>query len=176
MRSIPGGYAMGVLQHTDTDTAVSGRSYTIADYILAKMKAEGVSQRTISLNTGYSKSRVNRILRSEGRLPIKIVEANAILGSMGLGQFEVALANEIIQSRPPISADEMAAVLSLIAVVIEGLPTKIASLLETIDGLECSDIRREHGVRVHNAIFDMLKALYTRLIERKDERMDFTKF
>lgn len=167
---------MGVVQHGDTDTAVSGRSYTIADYILAKMKAGGVSQRTISLNTGYSKSRVNRILRNDGRLPITIVEANTILGSMGVGQFEVALANEVIQSRPPISSDEMAAVLSLIAAVIEGLPAKIASLLGTIDGLESSDIRKEHGVRVHNAIFDMLKALYTQLIERKDERLDYTKF
>lgn len=167
---------MGLLQQGDADSDATGRSYTIADYILARMKADGVSQRTISYKTGYSKSRVNRILRANDRLPITIAEANIILGSMGVGQFEVALANEVIQSRPPISADEMAAVVSLIAAVIEGLPAKIASLLETINGLECSDIRKEHGVRVHNAIFDMLKALYTQLIERKDERIDFTKF
>ena len=167
---------MGLLQQGDADAEMSGRSYTIADYILARMKADGVSQRTISYKTGYSKSRVNRILRTNDRLPITIAEANIILGSMGVGQFEVALANEVIQSRPPISADEMAAVVSLIAAVIEGLPAKVASLLETINGLECSDIRKEHGVRVHNAIFDMLKALYTQLIERKDERIDFTKF
>ncbi len=55
-------------------------------------------------------------------------------------------------------------------------PQKIASLLELIEGLESSDIRKEHGIRVRNAIFDMLKALYTDLTERKDERIDCTKF
>jgi hypothetical protein len=112
----------------------------------------------------------------DGRLPITIVEANIILGSMGVGQFEVALANDVIQSRPPISANEMAAVVSLIAAVVEGLPAKVASLIDTINGLEFSDIRAEHGIRVHNAIFDMLKMLYTQLIERRDERIDHTKF
>jgi hypothetical protein len=160
----------------DTDADMSGRSYTIADYILAKMKAEGVSQRSISVSTGYSKSRVNRILKCDGRLPITIVEANEILGAMGVSQYEVALANEVIRNRPPISSEEMAAVVSLVAVVLEGLPTKIASLLETVDGLQSSDIRKEHGVRVRNAIHDMLEALYTTLIKRKDERIDFTRF
>lgn len=95
---------------------------------------------------------------------------------MGVGHLEAALANELIQNQASVDADGMAVVLSLIAVVVDGLPTKIASLLDLIDGLEFSDIRKEHGIRVHNAIYDMLKALYTDLSERKDERIDFARF
>lgn len=168
---------MGALKNeTGVDAQVSQAPYTIADYINVRAKADGLSQRTIATNTGYSRSRINRILREEDRLPISIIEANTILASMGVGQLEVALANEVIQNNTPIDADGMSVILSLIAVMVDGLPTKIASLLELIEGLESSDIRKEHGIRVRNAIFDMLKALYTDLTDRKDERIDYTKF
>lgn len=168
---------MGALKReVGSDTEEPRGPYTIADYINARAKADGLSQRAIAASTGYSRSRINRILREEGRLPISIVEANTILATMGVGQLEVALAHEVIHNNEPINAEGMAVVLSLIAVVVDGLPTKIASLLELIDGFETSDIRKEHGIRVHNAIYDMLKALYTELTGRKDERLDYTKF
>jgi len=168
---------MGALKHgSGSDTQVSGGPSTIADYINARAKADGLSQRTIATNTGYSRSRVNRILRDEDRRPISLKEANGILASMGVGHLEVALANEVIEKDAGINTDEMGIVLSLIAVMVDGLPTKIASLLVLIDGFESSDIRKEHGIRIHNAIYDMLKVLYTDLTERKDERLDFTKF
>ncbi len=168
---------MGALKHTvGLDREMSNSPYTMADYINLRAKADGLSQRAIAASTGYSRSRINRILRSEDRLPINTIEANTILRSMGVGHLEVALANELIQNQASVDADGMAVVLSLIAVVVDGLPTKIASLLDLIDGLEFSDIRKEHGIRVHNAIYDMLKALYTDLSERKDERIDFARF
>lgn len=52
----------------------------------------------------------------------------------------------------------------------------MASLLEVVSGLQSEDIRKEHGVRIHNAIFEMLKDLYTDLIGRKDDRLDHTKY
>ncbi len=168
---------MGALDHEiGSDTKVSRGPYTIADYINARARADGLSQRTIAANTGYSRSRVNRILRDEDRRPISLVEANTILASMGVGPLEVALANEVINKNTSINADEMGIVLSLVAVMVDGLPIKIAALLEIIDGFESSDIRKEHGIKLHNAIYDMLKSLYTDLTERKDARIDYTKF
>ncbi len=116
---------MGALKNeTGVDVQVSRGPYTIADYVNARAKADGLSQRTIATNTGYSKSRINRILREEDRLPISIIEANTILASMGVGQLEVALANEVIQNNTPIDTDGMSVILSLIAVMVDGLPTK----------------------------------------------------
>lgn len=168
---------MGALQKVTESSAPALRGpYTIADYIVARMKAEGLSQRTVAKNTGYDRCRINRILREENRLPISIVEAEAILASMGAGALEVALANDMITNNEPVSAEDMAAVVALIAVVVQGLPMKVASLLEVVSGLQSEDIRKEHGVRIHNAIFEMLKDLYTDLIGRKDDRLDHTKY
>lgn len=158
------------------DTRDSGCRYTIADYINVRAKAAGLSQRAIAAMTGIDRSRINRVLREDDRLPISVGEATIILGSMGVGHLEVALANEFIESSSDIDFDEMATILSLIAGVVDGLPTKLASLLEKIDGLEASDIRREHGVRVQMAIVEMLKALYTTVTVRKNERIDPMKF
>ena len=168
---------MGALQKVTESSAPALRGpYTIADYIVARMKAEGLSQRTVAKNTGYDRCRINRILRDENRLPISIVEAEAILASMGAGALEVALANDMITNNEPVSAEDMAAVVALIAVVVQGLPMKVASLLEVVSGLQSEDIRKEHGVRIHKAIFEMLKDLYTDLIGRKDDRLDHTKY
>lgn len=160
----------------DYDPQASRCRFTMADFINVRAKAAGLSQRAIANMTGLDRSRINRLLREDDRLPMSIGEANTILGAMGFGHLEVALANELIESNPDVDFDEMASILSLIACVVDGLPTKIASLVEMIEGLESSDIRREHGVKVQSAIFDMLKALYTDLSRRKDFRIDYTKF
>lgn len=168
---------MGALKHEDESEAVVLRGpYTIADYIVARMASDGLSQRNVATKTGFSRSRINRVLRDIERLPISIVEANTILGSMGVGQLEVALANEMIQTKAPVSNEEMGVIIALIAVVVDGLPTKVASLLGVIEGLECSDIRKEHGLRIHNAIYEMLRDLYTDLTARKDLRIDYSRY
>jgi transcriptional regulator with XRE-family HTH domain len=119
---------MGALQKVTESSAPALRGpYTIADYIVARMKAEGLSQRTVAKNTGYDRCRINRILRDENRLPISIVEAEAILASMGAGALEVALANDMITNNEPVSAEDMAAVVALIAVVVQGLPMKVGA-------------------------------------------------
>jgi len=168
---------MAAVQQLVEATAEALRGpYTIADYIIARAETAGLSQRAIAKNTGYSRCRINRILRETDRLPISIVEANAILASMGAGQIEIALANDMIVSKQPVNSAEMAKVIALITVILDGLPMKLASLLDVVDGLQCEDIRKEHGVRIHNAIYEMFKDLYTDLIERRDDRIDHSKY
>jgi transcriptional regulator with XRE-family HTH domain len=165
---------MEVLRHEVNPT--SSRPYTIADFIVSKMDNVGVSQRSLAARTGYSRSRINRILREEDRLAITMVEAHTILASLGVGELEAALAQEVIRDKAPVTSREMEVVVSLIAVVFGGLATKIASLVDVVDGLEFGDIRREHGLRVQKAIFEMLKDLYTDLMHRKDDRIDHTRY
>jgi transcriptional regulator with XRE-family HTH domain len=165
---------MEVLQHEVNTT--SNRPYTIADFIVSKLDSVGVSQRSLAARTGYSRSRINRILREEDRLAITMVEAHTILASLGVGELEAALAQEVIRDKAPVTSREMEVVVSLIAVVFGGLATKIASLVDVVDGLEFGDIRREHGLRVQKAIFEMLKDLYTDLMQRKDDRIDHTRY
>ncbi|MGK6324723.1 hypothetical protein ACMGDM_16795 [Sphingomonas sp. DT-51] len=165
---------MEVLQH-EVDPP-SSRPYTIADFIVSKMNTIGVSQRSLAARTGYSRSRINRILREGDRLPITMVEAQAILASLGVGELEAALAQEVIRDKAPVTSREMEVVVSLIAVVFGGLATKIASLVDVVEGLEFGDIRREHGLKVQKAIFEMLKDLYTDLMQRKDDRIDHTRY
>lgn len=162
------------LQHEVNPT--SSRPYTIADFIVSKMDNVGVSQRSLAARTGYSRSRINRILRDEDRLPITMVEAHTILASLGVGELEAALAQEVIRDKAPVTSREMEVVVSLIAVVFGGLATKIASLVDVVEGLEFGDIRREHGLKVQKAIFEMLKDLYTDLMQRKDDRIDHTRY
>ncbi|MBB3350006.1 helix-turn-helix transcriptional regulator [Sphingomonas sp. BK069] len=165
---------MELLQHEVDPT--SSRPYTIADFIVSKMDNVGVSQRGLAARTGYSRSRINRILREEDRLPITMVEAHRILASLGVGELEAALAQEVIRDKAPVTSREMEIVVSLIAVVFGGLATKIASLVDVVEGLEFGDIRREHGLKVQKAIFEMLKDLYTDLMHRKDDRIDHTRY
>jgi transcriptional regulator with XRE-family HTH domain len=165
---------MELLRHEVDPT--SSRPYTIADFIVSKMDNVGVSQRSLAARTGYSRSRINRILREEDRLPITMVEAHTILASLGVGELEAALAQEVIRDKAPVTSREMEVVVSLIAVVFGGLATKIASLVDVVEGLEFGDIRREHGLKVQKAIFEMLKDLYTDLMQRKDDRIDHTRY
>lgn len=153
-------------------------SPNIVDFILAKMEARGMSRRALAEAAGVHRSRVQRVLHPNvmKRTPIRLSETVELLGALGVGHYEVALANELLSEPSAPAPDSLAKVIALVSVIFDGLPSEIISMVGLIDGLEYDDIREIHGKRIQAAMIEMMRDLYTEMVDRRYRRIDHTAY
>lgn len=150
----------------------SGDDTRIVDVILERMASRHVSVRTLCLQTGIKKSRAFNILHRDPlkRHPIRIDEKAAILQVIGLTVVEAALAADIIAS-PDREQTGQGSIATMLGQLLDGLPADIAQMVEHIDGVDFSDIRPEHGLRLRALLLRFLEKHYTDIGTRRLDRM-----
>ena len=149
----------------------SGEDTRIVDVILERMAARQVSVRTLCAQTGIRKSRAFNILHRDPqkRHPIRIDEKAAILQVVGLTVIEAALAADIIAS-PNREQCGQGSIATMLGQLLDGLPADIAEMVEHIDGVDFSDIRPEHGLRLRSLLLRFLEKHYTDIGARRLDR------
>lgn len=154
----------GETEHPAEDTRV-------VDVILDRMAARQVSVRRLSAQTGIRKSRAFNILHRDPqkRHPIRLDEKAAILQVVGLTVIEAALAADIIAS-PEREQTGQGSIATMLGQLLDGLPADIAQMVEHIDGVDFSDVRPEHGLRLRALLLRFLEKHYTEIGVRRLER------
>lgn len=145
----------------------------LADFILARIEADGTSTRQISAKTGIGRSRLHAVLhtRPEKRPPMRLDETAAVLDAIGVSQLEATLAADLMKSANEASVHDVCKIASMLSELLHGLPEQLADIVEHIDGLEYGDIRREHGKRVRALVVKVLTDEYTDMVQRREFRI-----
>ena len=148
-----------------------GEDTRIVDVILERMAVRQISVRTLCAQTGIRKSRAFNILHRDPqkRHPIRIDEKAAILQVVGLTVIEAALAADIIAT-PDREQCGQGSIATMLGQLLDGLPADIAEMVEHIDGVDFSDIRPEHGLRLRSLLLRFLEKHYTDIGARRLDR------
>jgi hypothetical protein len=140
--------------------------------ILERMAALQISVRTVAVKTGIKKSRANNILHRDPRKrhPLRLDEKAAILQVVGLTVVEAFLAADIVTA-PDGEAAGQGSVASMLAQLLDGLPADIVQMVEHIDGVDFSDVRPEHGIRLRALLLKFLEKHYQDIGDRRLRRL-----
>lgn len=148
-----------------------GDDTRVVDVILERMAALQISVRMLAVKTGIKKSRANNILHRDRykRHPLRLDEKAAILQVVGLTVVEACLAADIIIA-PEGEPAGQGSVATMLAQLLDGLPADIVQMVEHIDGVDFSDIRPEHGLRLRALLLKFLEKHYTDIGVRRLDR------
>lgn len=150
-----------------------GDSAGVVDVILDRLESRRISVRMVSAQTGIKKSRASNILHRDPRKrhPMRIDEKAAILQVVGLTYIEAALAADIMAT-PEREQSGQGSIATMLDQLLEGLPSDIAELVEHIDGVDYSDVRPEHGIRLRALLLRFLEKHYKDIGDRRLRRFD----
>ena len=160
-------------KHVCEEPEQFGDDTRVVDVILKRMAARQISVRMLAAKTGIKKSRANNILHRDPhkRHPLRLDEKAAILQVVGLTVVEAFLAADIITA-PDGEAAGQGSVASMLAQLLDGLPADIVQMVEHIDGVDFSDIRPEHGLRLRALMLKFLEKHYSEVGARRLRRLD----
>lgn len=151
---------------------LSAPSPGLVDFIVHRLQAGDISHRQLAGWTGLGKSRLGTTLHLDPRKrrPMRLDEVVKVLDALDIDRLEAHLANELLSQDRLAGDRDRDRLIEMVSELVRGLPTKIADVLEHIDGLDGADIRREHGRRLQAAIIELVKAEYTEIVRRRDMR------
>lgn len=150
--------------------SLSPSSAGLVDFIVHRLQLADISHRQLAAWTGLGKSRLGVTLHQDPRKrrPMRLDEVVKVLDVLDIDRLEAHLANELLaRDRDASNRDRL---IEMVSELVRGLPTKIADVLEHIDGLDGADIRREHGRRLQATIIELVKTEYTEIVRRRDMR------
>lgn len=158
---------------TTEDGRIDSGSSRLIDFVLTRAKAQNLSVREIANICGIKRGRCANILHqnSEKRHPFRVNEIELILIAVKIDQIEAVLATEMLSSNSSIDEEGIHRVVSLLSEFVRGLPTRVADIVEHMQGLEYDDLKKEQGRWLQVAVCGILEGEFSDVVKRRNSRL-----
>lgn len=137
--------------------------------ILQVMAEKETAQRKLALKTGISKTRIALLLHSNPakRPPMTLREFQAILHALDINIIQAIIHVETFHGLELLEEERYATLIAMLCEVFKGLPKKVIAVLEEIDGLDGSEVRKEWAGPLQKAVVKRLTDEILAVMERR---------
>ena len=154
---------------------------TQQDYVplIRQMMAErGTAQRWLARKTGISKTRLGLLLHSdpEKRSPMTVAELETILHGLDMDIVQAFVRLKAFAGLEILQRERYATLIFMLCEVFVGLPRKVIEILEELEGIDGSEVRKEWAGIVQKGVVKQLTEEVVRVLKRRSmiaERDDF---
>ncbi len=162
------------LQFSEPVTDASATAASYPDYIIAKLRLDGHSQRWLADETGISRSRMQRLLCGDPtqRKPLRLQEKQAIFDVLKIDYYTATLATELMGLIPDEEFEATVRIASMLSGLFRGLAGQVATAIRHIDGFEHYDIRPEYGDVMKAAVVRTIEKNFREIANRRGLRLD----
>ena len=181
VRAVLGGemssFAIVVAQAVETERSEE----TQRDYIplIRQMMAEkGTAQRWLAGKTGISKTRLGLLLHSDPkkRSPMTVAELETILHGLDMDIVQAFVRLKAFEGLEILQRERYATLILMLCEVFVGLPRKVIEILEELEGIDGSEVRKEWAGIVQKGVVKQLTEEVGRVLKRRSmiaERDEF---
>lgn len=137
--------------------------------ILRIMAQHGMPQRMLANRTGISKSRLGVLLHSDSakRATMTVGELEIILHALNINLVQAFVHIETFPS-PRLAEDARhAPLITMLCDMFISLPRKLIEVLDTVDGLDGSEVRREWALPLQKAVIKRIAQEVLAVTERR---------
>lgn len=122
--------------------------------ILQTMAATDIAQRKLAARTGISKSRLGVLLHSNPgkRSPMTLDEFQMILHALDTNIIQAFIRVETFAAVEDLRQNHHATLIAMLCDVFISLPKKLIEVLDALDGLDGSEVRKEWGPPLQKAV------------------------
>lgn len=122
--------------------------------ILQTMAATDTPQRKLAAKTGISKSRLGVLLHSnpQKRSAMTLDEFQMILHALDTNIIQAFIRVETFREIEELRQSHHATLIAMLCDVFISLPKKLIEVLDTLDGLDGSEVRKEWGPPLQKAV------------------------
>ena len=148
------------------------QSFGFVDYVLCRMKQDGLQYRDLAIKIGLSKTRTHNVFHPEPskRRPLYVHEFRAVAAALDLSPLEAALVSDLYSETG--SANEgVESQIKLYAGVINRFHGHMKEVVDRLGGLEWDDIRASHGEWIIDLIMAQIESAYADFADRKEVRL-----
>ena len=169
--------AIVVAQAVETTRSVQ----TKRDYVplIRQMMADkGIAQRQLARETGVSKTRLGLLLHSDPkkRSPMPVAELETILHALDMDIVQAFVRLKAFEGLEILQRERYATLILMLCEVFVGLPRKVIEVLEELEGIDGSEVRKEWAGIVQKGVVKQLTEEVGRVLKRRSmiaERDDF---
>lgn len=150
----------------------SGGDEARRDYIpliLQIMADRETAQRSLALKTGISKSRLALLLHRNPakRCRMSVEEFDKILHALGTTIVRALMRDEIFRDVEPMDRDRYEGVVEFVCEFMVGLGQNIIEALETIGGIDGSEVRKEWAATLKKGVTKQVALAVADLMRRR---------
>lgn len=137
--------------------------------ILQSMADAGLTQRMLAARTGISKSRLGLILHGdpEKRSPMTVTEFETILDALGINMVQAYIRSETLQGLELEQRERYAILIAMLCEVFVGLPRKLIDVLDELNGIDGSEVRKEWASPLQKAVVKRITEEVIAITERR---------
>lgn len=152
---------------TDLGNAVAGRDYV--PLILRTMAETDTAQRKLACKTGISKTRLGVLLHRDAakRAPMTVSEFETILHALDTNVVQVFIRFETFPHAEPMTDERYATLIVMLCEFFVSLPKKLIEVLDALDGLDGSEVRKEWASPLQKAVIKRLSDEVLAVTERR---------
>ncbi len=137
--------------------------------ILHMMGREGMGQRSLSLKTGISKTRLGVLLHRDPakRASMTVAELETILHALDTNIFQAVILMETFASETPTSDERYATLIVMLCEFFMSLPRKLIEVLDALEGSDGSEVRREWASPLQKVVVKRVTEEVVAVTERR---------
>ncbi|WP_249341748.1 XRE family transcriptional regulator [Sphingomonas sp. 3P27F8] len=137
--------------------------------ILRAMAETDTAQRKLAGKTGISKSRLGVLLHRDPakRAPMTVNEFETILHALGTNIVQAFVRLETFPQDEPISDERHATLIVMLCEFFVSLPKKLIEVLDALDGLDGSEVRKEWASPLQKAVIKRVADEVMAVTERR---------
>jgi hypothetical protein len=149
------------------DDATRRRDYV--PLILRTMAETDTAQRKLAGKTGISKSRLGVLLHRDAtkRAPMTVSEFETILHALGTNIVQAFIRLETFPHDELISDERHATLIVMLCEFFVSLPKKLIEVLDALDGLDGSEVRKEWAPPLQKAVIKRVADEVLAVTERR---------
>lgn len=157
---------------TDQLTESPAQSFGFVDYVLCRMKQDGLQYRDLAMKIGLSKTRTHNVFHPEPskRRPLYVHEFRAVAAALDLSPLEAALVSDLYSGAGD-SNEGVESQIKLYSGVLNRLHGHMKEVVERLGGLDWDDIRPSHGEWIIDLIISEIETAYADFAVRKEVRL-----
>ena len=137
--------------------------------ILQAMSDQDIAQRALALKTGISKTRLALLLHSNPakRIAMTLAEFQTILTALNISIIQAIIQVETFHGLELLQGGRYNTLIVMLCEVFHGLPKKVISALEELEGIDGSEVRKEWAGPLQKAVMKRLIDEILAVIDRR---------
>ncbi|WP_277788517.1 hypothetical protein [Sphingobium yanoikuyae] len=157
---------------TDQLTESPVQSFGFVDYVICRMKQDGLQYRDLAIKIGLSKTRTHNVFHPEPskRRPLYVHEFHAVAAALDLSPLEAALVSDLYSGAGE-AHDGVESQIKLYSGVVNRLHGGMLEVMERFDGLDWDDIRPAHAEWIIKLVMGEIETAYAEFVDRKAVRL-----
>ena len=157
---------------TDQLTESPVQSFGFIDYVLCRMKQDGLQYRDLAVKIGLSRTRTHNVFHPEPskRRPLYMHEFRAVAAALDLSPLEAALVSDLYSGAGGAS-EGVESQIKLYAGIINRFHDQMKQVVDRLGGLEWDDVRASHGEWIIDLVMAEIETAYADFADRKEVRL-----